>query len=401
MRVSMFDPGNFTPYYVAKLAEPLSRLGIEVNVITSEPLFPDVEVRSTVALEFHFFKLIGGARRAFFRRHATLRKVLKFSSYPFGLWRTWQALKHQPPGILHIQWSLLPHLDAILIRKLRSQGWRVVYTAHEVVSELDQPIKRWRFGRIYREADAVIVHTPGLARKLLDSGIMGQGEVRAIPEGVSTFPSSPGVDRKQAREVLGLNPTGPVLLFFGLIKPHKGLDSLLRAWLRVVEEFPDARLLIAGEAMLSLRSVEGLIRRLRIQESVTLRAGFVPRGEVQYLMCAADAVVLPYTRTSTSGVVPLAYRFARPVVATSAGALSELVKDGETGFVVAPGAEEPLAEAICRGFRNPERLAAMGARARDWFEKERGWDQIAQSTAALYRFLLGTKIKTTTSAGAE
>ena len=387
MRVKMFDPGNFTPHYVENLSKALARLGIEVDLITSAPLFEEAGQPGSIGVENYFFKITGGARRDFLRRHATLRRIVKALGYPVGLWRTWRALRLQPPGILHVQWSLVPLLDTVLIRTLRAQGWRVVYTAHEVVSEIGRPLKRWQFGRIYREADAVVVHTPGLARKLRDWVGPGLGEVRVIPEGISTFPLAPDVDQKRAREVLGLQPGGPVLLFFGLLKPNKGLEYLLRAWRRVVEEFPDARLLIAGEAMLPLRSIAGLIRALKIGDSVTLRPGYVPQSEVQYLFCAADAVVLPYVRITTSSVVPLAYRFARPVIATSAGALHELVRDGETGFLTPPCAEEPLAEVIRRAFRDREFLADMGARARDWFEKERTWDQVALRTAALYRSL--------------
>ena len=169
-----------------------------------------------------------------------------------------------------------------------------------------------------------------------------------------------------------------------MIKRYKGLEYLLRAWPRVMQEFPNARLMIAGEAMLPMRPFHRLISALKIEGSVVLRLGYVPRSEAQYFFCAADAVVLPYLRISTSGIVPLAYRFARPVIATSVGGLPEIVRDGETGYLVPPASEAPLSEAICRGFRNPESLAGMGTRGRQWFETEHGWDEVARRTAALY-----------------
>lgn len=390
MHVKIFDPGNFTPYYVENLCEALAGLGLQVDLITSSPLFEPANNLAGVGVENHFFKLTAGAGRFFFRRHGTLRRALKISSYPFGLWRTWLAMKSHPPGILHVQWALIPLLDALLFRKLRSKGWRVVYTAHDVDTELNRPFRRWMFRRIYRETDAVIVHTAGLARKLRDDSGDVLREVREIPEGISTFPLSSGLDRRSARRVLGLDCAGPLLLFFGMIKPYKGLEYLLRAWARVMEEFPNARLLIAGEAMSRMRPFYRLIENLKIGDSIVLRLGFVPRAETQYFFCACDAVVLPYVRISTSSIVPLAYRYARPVIATYTGGLPEIVKDGQTGFLVPPRAEEPLADAIRRGFRQPESLAGMGAHARHWFEKERGWDEIARRTADLYRSLLSS-----------
>jgi D-inositol-3-phosphate glycosyltransferase len=384
--VRIFDPGNFTPHYVENLGNALADMGVQVDIITSSPLFEQTNP-SSMRVENLFFKVAGGSRRGFFRRHAAMRRSIKVLSYPLGLWRTWRALKSEAPGILHVQWSLVPLLDVVLFRKLRSKGWYVVYTAHDVVSELDRPFRRWLSRRLYRETDAVIVHTPGLAAKLRHDCGDVLTEVKEIPEGISTFPLSTGLDRSGARRFLGLESTGPLLLFFGMIKRYKGLDYLLRAWSRVIEEFPNARLLIAGEAMLPMSPLHRLISTLKIKDSIVLRLGYVPRSEVQYFFCAADAVVLPHVRISTSGVVPLAYRYGRPVIATSTGGLPEVVKDGQTGFLVPPCAEQPLSEAICRGFRNPELLVSMGVHARDWFEQDRNWKEIARRTAALYSSL--------------
>ena len=65
-----------------------------------------------------------------------------------------------------------------------------------------------------------------------------------------------------------------------------------------------------------------------------------------------------------------------------------MVKEGQTGFLVPPCSEQPLAEAICRGLRNPCMLADMGAQGRDWFEREHSWSVVARKTFELYRSLL-------------
>ncbi len=391
MHVTMFDPGNFTPHYVENLSNALMDLGVRVDIITSAPLFEDAGSNRSVHVENHFFKLAGRTGQHFLRRHGALRRFLKAVSYPLGLWRTWRAMQGETPGILHVQWALFPWLDAILFRKLRSKGWLIVYTAHDVVTELDGPLTRWMFRQVYRTSDAVMVHTPGLAGTLRDDCGDVLARVCAIPEGISTFPLSPEVDRGRARGVLGLRSLGPVLLFFGMIKRYKGLEHLLRAWPLVLKEFPDAQLLIAGEGMVSLRPFKRLLESLKITNSVELRPGYVSRLEAQYFFCAADAVVLPHVKISTSGVVPLAYRYARPVIATTAGAMPEIVRDGETGFLAPPGDEHSLAEAICRGFRNPEVLANMGVWARDWFERDRNWREVARQTIALYSSLNSTQ----------
>jgi D-inositol-3-phosphate glycosyltransferase len=387
VRVKMFDPGNFTPHYVKNLSEALAAHGVEVDLITSQPLFEEIVYDDSVHLEYLFFRTTAGTRRAFFLRHAKLRQTVKLLSYPVGLWRTWRALSDQPPGILHMQWSLIPLFDMLLMRKLRSKGWIVIYTAHELVAELEQRFKRWSFGPVYRQSDAVIVHTAALGDKLLEGRGADLKEVCEIPSGVSTFPLLADLHPRRAREFLGLDSTAPVLLFFGLIKRYKGLEYLLRAWRLVLDEFPAARLVIAGEAMLPMSPFRQIIRNLGLGHSIVERLGYVPETEVQYLFCAADAVALPYISITTSAIVPLAYRFARPVIATTTGGLPELVRDGQTGFLVPPCSEAPLAEAICRGFRDRAALASMGARGRQWYERERTWDEIARRTITLYEAL--------------
>ncbi len=387
MQVTMLDPGNFTPHYVDNLCRSLACSGVQVTLITSSPLFENGDHTDSYRVENLFFKTVSERGRMFFRRRAWLRQPLKLLSYPVGLWRTWRAIRAREPGILHIQWALLPAVDALLAAKLRSRGWRIVYTAHDVDSELNGNFRRWQFRKIYRYADAVIVHSPSLAQRLRDHSGGVVRKILTIPEGISTFPLSPDLDRARAREVLGLEKDGPLLLFFGLIKPYKGVESLLRAWPKVMEQSPSARLLIAGEPLQPFHPLDRLIDQLKIRGSVTARLGYIPRSDAQYFFRAADAVVLPYHQVSTSSVVPLAYRFARPVIATAVGGLPEIVQDGHTGFLVPPCSPDALAEAICSGFRSPDLLARMGSQAHDWFESERNWSQVADQTIALYRSL--------------
>jgi len=388
VHVVMFDPGNYTPHYVENLSRALVQSDVSVSLITSPGLFEESWKGLPFAVENLFFQAIGGSAKGFYQRHLILRRARKILSYPAGLWRSWRVLKDRSPGILHVQWALLPFLDAVLIRKLRSRGWRIVYTAHDVDFELSGPIHRWSYRSIYREADAVIVHSTTLRQQLCQANGDVLREVRAIPEGIATFPFSPELDRTTARSRLGLHSHGPVLLFFGYIKPYKGLEYLLQAWARVIRSYPDARLVIAGEGLCSMRPVYHLVDSLNLRGSLVLQIGYIPRSDAQYCFCAADAVVLPYTRIATSSVVPLAYQFARPVIATSVGGLPEIVRDNQTGFLVPPRAEEALADAICRAFCDRERLASMGAYARRWFETERRWDQVARQTTDLYTSLL-------------
>jgi len=385
----MFDPGNYTPHYVENLCSALSSINVLVELVTSPPLFEGAELTHPFPVHNLFFLLTGGSWRTFLRRRTRLRQGFKVLSYPVGLWRTWEALKAYPPGILHVQWALMPALDALLLWRLRSRGWRVVFTAHNLVSELGSPWRRHLFRWVCRQSDTVVVHTSLLAQILRKNCSDVVREVIHIPEGISTFPLVPDLDRVRARQFLGLDPESPVLLFFGMIKPYKGLEYLLRSLPRVLQEFPRAKLVVAGELIQHRAGFDELIDSLGIRDSVLLKLAYVPGTEVPYLFGAANVVVLPYVEISTSGVVGLAYRYSRPVIATSVGGLPELVRDGETGFLVPSRSEHALADAICRGLRDLSGLANMGERAHNWFEKERSWSAIARLTRDLYCSLPG------------
>jgi glycosyltransferase involved in cell wall biosynthesis len=153
------------------------------------------------------------------------------------------------------------------------------------------------------------------------------------------------------------------LLFFGIVRPYKGLDVLLRALARTP---PHVTLTVAGEFWGGTAETQDLITGLGLAKRVTLRPGYLPAREIPALFAAADALVLPYREATASQNVLLAFCFGVPVVATTAGALAEAVRDGVDGLTCAPGDVEDLAR-VLNEFAEPataQRLRA-GVRAVD------------------------------------
>jgi len=379
-QVVMVDPGNFTPHYVANLCCALEEQDCEVELITSAPYFEPVPQAGSYSVRNWFFRLaserLGSC--AMLRRQAWLRKSIKALSYPAGLWRIWKALKDRPPGVLHLQWALIPALDLLLIKALRSKGWRVVYTAHDGLPEGS------RLRSVGQAVDAIIVHTPGLAQEAVAGSGVSPQKVHAISHGNLGVFQEPDVSAPEARGALGIDPQGPLLLFFGLIKPYKGLQYLLQAMPRVRQEFPRARLLIAGEPIERFTGYQKLIHALGIGDSVILRLRYVPLAQVHYCFCAADLVVLPYAHCSLSGILRMAFGYARPVVVTSVGGLPEAIEEGRTGFIVPPRCPEALAQAICRGLRQPALLEQMGQEGRQRQKERCSWSRVAFQTRQIY-----------------
>jgi len=135
---------------------------------------------------------------------------------------------------------------------------------------------------------------------------------------------------------------------------------------------PSLRLLVVGESWGDAERYRAEVERLGIEDLVTMIDRYVPNEEVSLYFEAADLVVLPYETASGSGIIQIAYSFAKPVVTTLVGALSEVVEDGKTGFLVPPCDPQALADAIAGFFQSgrPDDFARNIERFRTRFS----WD---------------------------
>ena len=136
------------------------------------------------------------------------------------------------------------------------------------------------------------------------------------------------------------------LLFFGIVRPYKGLDVLLRAMARAPRSVV---LTVAGEFWGKAEDeTRALIRQLGLDGRVTLRPGYVPADQIPGLFARTDVLVLPYRSATSSQNAWLAFEHGVPVVATRAGTLAEPVRDGVDGIVCEPEDEDDLLRALVR-----------------------------------------------------
>ncbi|MBN1504074.1 MAG: glycosyltransferase [Candidatus Eisenbacteria bacterium] len=176
------------------------------------------------------------------------------------------------------------------------------------------------------------------------------------------------VEPAEAKKRLGLD--GRVLLFFGYIRPYKGVHNLLDAFARVCSRL-DATLVVVGEFYEPPKPYLEHIERLGLGGKVRLVDRYVNDEEVGLYFSAADVAVLPYESATQSGVVQVAFAFDTPVISTAVGGIPEVVKDGVNGLLVPPDDPEALAEAVLRYFEGgtAQKLAAnirAGSEAFSW-----------------------------------
>ena len=162
-------------------------------------------------------------------------------------------------------------------------------------------------------------------------------------EGAARVPVALGSHGLVDGEASPIAPWGGRLLFFGIVRPYKGLDVLLRALARGPAYLT---LTVAGEFWGGTGETEKLMAELGITDRVRLRPGYVPASEIPALFAAADALVLPYREATASQNALLAFAHGVPVITTTAGALADLVRDGVDGLTCAPGDVADLARVL-------------------------------------------------------
>ncbi|NTW53107.1 MAG: glycosyltransferase [Chlorobiaceae bacterium] len=183
-------------------------------------------------------------------------------------------------------------------------------------------------------------------------------ELKAFSPGVRTLtlfhpvcePGALRPSKPEARRTMGIHEDSKVLLFFGYVREYKGLDLLLEAMAVVLRQEPSMRLVVAGEFLIDPSLFKDQAERLGIAANVEFHEGYVPSERVGTLMAAADAVILPYRSATQSGIVPLAFGHGVPVIACDAGALTEQVEHGRTGWIVEARGADALASGIIEFF---------------------------------------------------
>jgi glycosyltransferase involved in cell wall biosynthesis len=138
-----------------------------------------------------------------------------------------------------------------------------------------------------------------------------------------------------AKKAFNLDLNRKTLLFFGLIRDYKGLDLLIDAM-----SFLDCsyQLLIAGESYGSFEKYQRQIDASPAKSRIRVLNKYIDDREIPVLFSVADVLVLPYKSATQSGVIPVAYHFEVPVVATDVGGLKETVETAQTGVICLPEA---------------------------------------------------------------
>ncbi|MEQ8675285.1 MAG: glycosyltransferase family 4 protein [Aggregatilineales bacterium] len=279
------------------------------------------------------------------------------------------------PDVIHIQQGHL-FLNGMLpfLRK-----YPLVITVHDAQTHPGDrgaaKTPQWVMDYGFKNANHIIVHARHVGETLVQRLDISPDRITFSPHialGLDITPENP-TDTS--------SDDAPNILFFGRIWPYKGLDYLIKAEPLITEKYPNVKIVIAGRGEDFDRYEAIMVNRDRFD----IHNHFIPHEAVADYFSAASVVVLPYIEASQSGVIPIAYAFSKPVVATIVGGLPEVVEDGQTGYLVTPRDEQALAEAVIKLLDDSERRHNFGKRGKDKILKECSPPVVGQQTLDVYR----------------
>ncbi len=291
-----------------------------------------------------------------------------------------EALRRFSPDVVHSHHIFA--LTSLMALKAASKlGIARLITNHTIQIGYERE-ELWRLlslllpTRYYLRYAQLVVSVSRAADKLVKAIIDDAVPRRVIPNAVDTERFRP-----PERE-----PDEPVVLFVGRLVHRKGPHVLVRAFKLVVEEVPEAKLVIVGKGHME-PLLRALISKLDLSGNVKL-VGAVNEEEKPLYYRSSWVVAVPSLYNESFGIVALeGMASGRPVVATRHGGLAEVVEHGRTGLLVKPGDHRELAEAIVELLQDEKRRVSMGREARRVAVEKYSWDRVLDSILGAYREL--------------
>jgi len=293
-----------------------------------------------------------------------------------------------------VQFSRIQYsLDSIFIAYLRRRGLVLSQICHEFESRESNDRFSSLFHRLdinaYLQFSAIFFLAEESRRRFLYLyPSIPEVNTHMIPHGNSNWLMNiqPQLDISNIiRTRYGLQEGEPVVLFFGLLSPSKGLDDLVEAF-ALARQSCTAKLIVAGfpTKFINIDELKTKIVSLGLSGSVFLDTRYILLEEISTIMSLATVVVYPYRSGTQSGALQTAYTFGRPVIATNVGGLPEAVEDGKSGFLVSSQSPRELADKIVFLINNPDLAAQMGDYARYLSNTRFSWQSIAKQILLVY-----------------
>ncbi len=384
MRVLMVDLSAFSAPYDHCLCSALARRDCHVTLACGPTSEPSHVASTTYSVWSNFYPFTGSRRQG--SLPPFLWRAARGADHLISLNRMLRQAEHLQPQVVHFQWLPAVALDRLFLPRLRRQA-RMILTLHNTTDFHGSPASRWQslgLRQAVQMFDAVVVHSRFSQQQLVAKGWVPEDRITIVPHPIleqytlqaagDPLPAGEGVRR---------------ILFFGNLKPYKGLEVLIRAFATLPAELRAAvELVIAGPTAMPVAPLQELAAGLGVEDRTVWKLGFVPPDQVAPLFHSAAVVVLPYLEIDQSGVLMTAVAFNKPIIASRVGGFPEMLQHGVHGFLVEPGNAADLGSALARFLAQPASAEAMSCAVARLRTSALSPENVADRTLALYQAVL-------------
>lgn len=236
---------------------------------------------------------------------------------------------------------------ASLIKKRTST--KVMYICHNVLphesSLIDKPLALLAL----RQGDEFIVHSKQ-DKAILEKLVRNKKIILGFLPIFNMFNRDKKYDVLNVKKELGLRKK--VLLFFGYIRPYKGLKYLIKAMPDILKEYPDTSLLVAGDFWSKdKQSYFDLVDELGLQKDIVFVSKYIPNEEVGKYFAISDIAVFPYTSATQSATIQVAKAFNTPIICTSVGGLREVIQDATSEYSIKIKDSKDITKKVLRYYK--------------------------------------------------
>jgi len=380
MRVLVVDPPYFTLPYDLSFCRALAQAGAEGELIGRPLRAYEPRTNEPFTMQPLFYRRTESRGEGWKTSRAT--KLFKGIEHALGLAKLDQLVATMQPDIIHFQWVVVPALDGLALRRLKRRAGLMLtvhnkslmaHSAATVVGKFGATVQRLGRGTLFDLFDGFVVHTEQTGAHLERQGIPRE-RIRVLdhpPLSLAEVP--PPLLDDQVR-----------ILFFGSVKPYKGIDVLVRAALEILPTYPDCRIDVVGRPFEALDNERRMIKAAGLEERFGFDLRYIPDEDLARYLAAADIVVLPYREIDASGAFALAMQAGKPVVASAVGVFTE-PPVAEHVCLVPPGDPAALGKALATLICDPEARARLAAGSRTLRDTFGSWRSLAASCLAFYR----------------
>jgi len=377
MKVAMLDPSLFTGRYDDNLCAALAGEGVDVTLL-GRPMRPtDAIIPQSYTYKPHFFRRSEALRTRLGEGRAF--RIAKAAEYSLACALGEIGLLIDV-AIVHAQWLPLAPADALLLKRLKGRT-ALVHTVHNADAyHADAGLQGRGYRTLLNQFDALIVHGDTTRAALVGQGI-DPARIHVTPHPPMRLAPATPADLAAIPA-----PIVPRLLFFGTIRPYKGIDILIEACLQLWRAGHAVAVVLAGKPFMDVAPWLDAVRQAGFADRLVTDFGFLPESRLDAHMVRADIIAFPYRHIDSSGAFLSALHHGKAMVTSDAGMFGQLPAD--VAVRARAGNAPELAQALLPLIESAAIRQGYGARARAYGDDMGTWKDMAVATIGIYKTVL-------------